>query len=320
MKKRVLITGATGFVGEHLHRFLSQTGDQVLGTYHRTSPRSSSPAFYFERLNLNSRLSVDKFIDHYRPDFIYHLAAQSISSGSNDIMEETLMTNTGGTVYLLSALRRFVPTAKFLLASSSHSYGRAFQEKVVVNESDCLWPENAYAVSKVMAEFSCREFSAHFNLRTVVARSFNHMGTGQRRDLVFSDWCRQIALAEKGKRPPVLEVGNLDVERDFMHVEDVIRAYVLLMSKGRSGEVYNVCSKKLYKLRTYLNFLLRKAAIPIHVKVVASKIRSEESKKIAGDPSKIQKLGWQPRRNAFDALEELLAEWRQKVSAPKHPV
>ena len=320
MKKRVLVTGATGFVGEHLHRFLSKTGARVLGTYHRTFPSQSFFSLHFERLNLSSQSSVDRLIEKYRPDFTYHLAAQSISSGSNDIAEETLMTNAGGTVYLLNALRRYVPAAKFLLASSSHSYGRTFLKKSVVTEKDALWPENAYAVSKVMAEFSCREFSAHFNLHTIVARSFNHMGTGQRRDLVFSDWCRQIALAEKGKRPPVLEVGNLNVERDFMHVDDVIRAYVLLMSKGQSGQVYNVCSKKNYKLRIYLDFLLRKAAVPIKIKIIASKIRAHESKKIAGDPSKIQKLGWQPRHNVFDALEELLIEWRHKASTMKTPV
>lgn len=312
--KRVLVTGATGFVGRHLCRFLSHPKYRILGTYHHTQA-ASRPLLRLVRLDLTSQSAVEKQIADFKPDFVYHLAAQSISNFSMDIEEETLMTNTGGTVYLLSALRRYVPRAKFLLASSSHSYGKTFEQKAIVTERDLLWPENPYAVSKVLAELACRDFATRFGLYTVVARSFNHIGTGQRRDLVFSDWCRQVALAEAGKGPRVLQVGNLEVERDFLHVEDVVRAYALLMEKAKPGSVYNICSRKLYKLTLYLDFLLRKAKIFMVVEKDPAKVRRHESRKIAGDPSRMEKLGWRPQRNALDAMEELLAEWRQKVRA-----
>jgi GDP-4-dehydro-6-deoxy-D-mannose reductase len=309
--KRVLVTGASGFVGSHLCHYLAPYQLSVLGTYHRSKPKQSSCRLI--SLDLSSRAAVNKLIAGYKPDFVYHLAAQSISSGSQLMERETLQANTLGTVYLLGALRRFAPKTRFLLASSSHSYGKTFERKAIVSEKDLIWPDNPYAVSKVLAEMACRDFAARFSLGTIVARSFNHIGTGQRRNLVFSDWCRQIALAEIGKQKPVLEVGNLEVERDFMHVDDVVRAYHLLMEKGKAGEVYNVSSRKLYKLTVYLDFLLRKTKLFMTVKKDLSKIRPDESKIIGGNSSKIQKLGWIPQRNAFDAIEELLEEWRKKV-------
>ncbi len=311
--KSVLVTGASGFCGRHLCRHLSETGFRVTGTWHHTSVRKKLSRVNFIRCNLLSFSEIQKLIKRVKPDFVCHLAAMSVPRLSWKLENETFEVNTAGTIYLLEALRRLSPKTKFLFASTVQVYGRTFREGRPVRETDLMWPENPYAASKAAAESACLDYFHRFGIPVVVARAFNHLGRGQTLQFVLSDWCRQVALAEKGKRRRVLEVGNLDAYRDFLHVKDVVRAYEILLAKGNAGEIYNICYGKVRILKDYVNFLRQKSKVPLKVEVQGKRLRRNDPPVMKGNASRLHALGWRPELSPLKALEELLEEWREKV-------
>ena len=311
--KRILVTGAGGFCGRHLCSYLAQKSHPVVGTYRGHTPQGLKGVRLLP-LEMTDRQGVDDLIRRVRPSFVYHLAAQSVPRYSFKEPEKTFDANAAGTLYLLDALRRWSPHARILLASSIQVYGHSFRRGKAVGERDLLWPESPYAASKIMAEGACLDFMNRFGISVVIARAFNHLGRGQPLHFVFSDWCRQIALAEIGQHRPVLEVGNLEAYRDFLHVRDVLSAYTLLMKKGRDGAIYNICSGKVRLLRDYVDFLLQKAKVAMRVEVQKKRLRRYDPSTMKGNASKLRALGWRPRHSPFKALEELLNEWRTKLS------
>lgn len=313
--KRVLVTGASGFCGRHLCRHLSEKGFRVTGTWHHTPVREKLPRASFIRCNLLSFSEIEKLIQRVKPDFVCHLAAMSVPRLSWKMEKETFEVNTAGTVYLLEGLRRRSPKTKFLFASTVQVYGRTFREGRPVRENDLLWPENPYAASKASAEAACLDYSSRFGIPVVVARAFNHLGRGQTLQFVLSDWCHQVALAEKGKRRRVLQVGNLDAYRDFLHVHDVVTAYEILLRRGKPGGVYNICYGKVRLLKDYVDFLQHKSKVPLKVEVQTRRLRRNDPPVMKGDASRLRALGWRPTLSPLKALEELLDEWRQKVRA-----
>ena len=315
--KRVLITGATGFCGRHLARYLASLGYGITGTYFLHHEAHSFSAGDLVRLNIQDARAVEALVRKIRPDAVCHLAAQSSAEGSWHQEAETFRSNVVGTLHLLQGLRKFSPRARFLLASTTQVYGKSFSEMSVITEQSRLWPLNPYAASKVLAEFSCLDFAGRFGIPVLLARPFNHTGAGQAPSFVFSDWCRQIALAEAGLREPVLQVGNLEVERDFLHVEDVVRAYELILRSGEPGRVYNVCTGQTRVLRDYADFLLWKSEIRLALDFQADRMRTQELKIMRGSAARLRELGWEPRRTIFDALEELLEDWRHRVRVQK---
>ncbi len=311
--KQVLVTGAAGFCGRHLVTYLVQKGNRVTGTAWRRTPASSPHDCDLTFLDFRHALKVDQLIRRTKPDVVYHLAAQSVPRFSWEREAETMETNAAGTIYLLEALRRHQPNARILFASTNQVYGQTFRRGKPVEETDLLWPESPYAASKVVAELACQDFARRFGTDVVIARPFNHLGTGQEAHFVFSDWCRQIALAEAGKRAPVLEVGNLEARRDFLHVDDVVRAYEILIHRGKRGRCYNIGTGKVRPLSDYIDFLLKQARVSLTVKVRAARLRLVDPPAMKTSPAEIQKLGWRPRQSAFQALRELLEEWREKI-------
>ena len=312
--RRVLVTGATGFCGPHLCRYLVKKGYQVTGTYlHPSKDLSAESRFNLIKLDISNFSQVVSVIQELKPEAVFHLAAMSVPSLSWKREKETFEINVGGTLYLLEALRRFSPRTRFLFASSIQVYGRSFRAGRAVKETDLAWPESPYAVSKLIAEHACLNYFSQFGLPVVIARAFNHLGRGQSLHFVFSDWCRQVALAEKRKRKPVLEVGNLDAYRDFLHVEDVVAAYEVLARRARAGGIYNVCQGRARQLEDYVQFMLRKALVRMKVRVQKKRLRRYDPPVMKGDVSRLRALGWRPRLSPLTALEELLNEWRAKV-------
>lgn len=311
--KRVLVTGATGFCGRHLCAHLAQNGYEVIGTSHARAMAEGLEGTRLEPLDITSHERVLDLVREIRPDFICHLAAQSAPRLSWDQMEKTFEINVAGTVNLLDAARQFAPESRFLFTSSSQVYGKTFKNKPLVCERDLLLPETPYAASKAVAEYACINFVRQFGLEVVIARAFNHVGTGQPVHLVFSDWCRQIALAERGQGPAVLEVGNVEVSREFLHVRDVVCAYAILMEKGAAGQVYNISSGRCVKLGGLLDHLLSKAAVAITVQSVRKKFRRDDAPAVMGDAGLMRALGWEPAGSVHAAIDELLDWWRQRV-------
>jgi len=321
-KLRILITGATGFVGRHLINLLSSDVSkfEIYGSCFPEKPERSADLgikeiFY---LDLRSEESVQEAVKEFRPAWIFHLAAISNVRISWEMRRETLETNLMGTFFLYEAVLNFVPGARILFVSSSDVYGYLKPAQSAYKEEDRSGVVSPYAFTKVSGELLCEFYTRVENLDIVIARPFPHTGPGQSPDFVCSDWARQIALIEKSwpfpKKDPVIKVGNLETKRDYSDVRDVVRAYYLLMQKGRKGEVYNVCSGRTVALKNILKILLSFSQSRAKIQTDAAKIRKGDIPYLAGDNQKIIKeTGWKPQIPLEKSLKDLLEYWRQRV-------
>jgi len=316
-KIRVLITGATGFVGGHLIRALEEEGPfafEILGTTYPEAPPLSGSKLFF--LDLRSEKEVTKLVGEIRPDWIFHLAAVSNVRHSWQMRNETIETNVLGTHNLLEAVRQTAPAARVLFISSSDVYGFGASPTEALKEDAPLQIVSPYAYSKAAGEMLCGFYEKIENIDIVIARPFPHTGPGQTEDFVCSDWARQVARIERGDSVPTLKVGNLDVQRDFCDVRDVVKAYILLLRKGRWGESYNVCSGKAIALREILDFLVKGAAVssPVSIEVDVAKLRKTDVHSLIGSNRKIsEETGWSPRISINQTLRNILAFWRQRL-------
>ena len=312
MAPRVFITGATGFVGRHLTRLLREQGGDVFGTCFPDKPCPEEPQIF--HVDLKSGESLSEALDRGRPEWIIHLAALSNVRQSWDRRQETLETNLLGTSLLFEAVRRSHPSARVLFISSSDVYGVLSPGEKYFREDDPFHAVNPYAYSKIAGELLCRFYVQVEKLDIVLARPFPHTGPGQAADFVFSDWARQIARIEKGLSEPVIRVGNLEVRRDYSDVRDVVRAYVRLMQKGRTGEIYNVCSGKAVSLREVLDTLLAFSSKAIEVREDPSKLRKTDIPFLGGDGSKLRgETGWDTEIPWAQTLGDLIEYWRSQT-------
>jgi GDP-4-dehydro-6-deoxy-D-mannose reductase len=173
---------------------------------------------------------------------------------------------------------------------------------------------NPYALTKIGGEILCRFYSQVENLDIVVARPFSHTGPGQSPDFVCSDWACQIAQIEKEHKNPRIKVGNIDVKRDFLDVRDVVSAYILLMEKGKKGEVYNISSGDAISLREILTILLSFSTEVIEIKVDPERKRKIDIPLLVGDSQKVRGItSWEPKIPLSQSLHELLEQWRSRL-------
>jgi len=317
-KIRVLITGATGFAGQHLVRALEEEGGPeefaIFGTTYPDVPPPSGHGLFF--LDLRSETDVLKLVNEIRPDWIFHLAAISSVRDSWRMRRETIETNVLGTHNLLEAVRLGAPGARVLFVSSADVYGAATSPTDRLTEDSPIMVNSPYAYSKAAGELMCEFYAKVENLDVVIARPFPHTGPGQTPDYVCSDWARQVVLIERGEVPPVVNVGNLELQRDFCDVRDTVRAYVFLLRKGRRGEVYNVCSGRATTLQEILDFLVGQAStdVPISVEVNETKLRQTDMPIQVGSYSKTSEgIGWLPSIPINQTLRDLLAFWRGRL-------
>jgi GDP-4-dehydro-6-deoxy-D-mannose reductase len=320
---RVFITGATGFVGRHLRQALAGENFEIWGTSYPLRPQPSEKGIFY--LDIRSGKPVAGIIQKAQPEWIFHLAAVSNVKHSWEKRQETLETNLMGTFFLLEAVRRFSPKARLLFVSSSDAYGHLKPQSHALREEEASGIVSPYAFTKVCGELLSELYSRIEGLDVVIARPFPHTGPGQTTDFVFSDWAWQITRIERGEAPPVIHVGNLDVRRDYGDVRDVVRAYMLLMQKGKRGEIYNICTGQAAPLREILDTLIslsrastprrgRPGSIRISVEVDPAKFRKADIPLLLGDNSKIRKeTGWEPRIPLRQTLSDLLQYWRQNA-------
>jgi len=314
---RVLITGITGFVGRHLKGLLRPPEYSVFGTSYPDKPLPSEHDIFF--LDLRWERDVFELVKDLKPEAVFHLAALSNVGHSWERRRETLETNLMGTLYILEAVKKFAPRARLLFVSSSDVYGFGGEGGIsgpkVLSEKDGYHIANPYAFSKLGSELLSDFYVRIENLDVVVTRSFPHTGPGQGPDFVCSDWARQIVLIERGGVVPVMRVGNLAAERDYSDVRDTVRAYALLMQKGRRGELYNVCSGRGISLKKILDLLLSLSKVKIKVEVDPKKLRKVDIPVLVGDNSKLRAdTGWEPRIPFEQTLRDLLDDWRGRTS------
>jgi len=315
---RLLITGITGFVGSHLAEFALARGVAVSGSC-RWRSKTENIDHIRDRIELidcdiRDLSSVQNLLDHSVPDYIVHLAAQSFVAASWQAPAETLSTNIIGQVNLLEALRARRAHARCLIIGSSEEYGSVEQDELPIRETNPLRPLSPYAVSKVTQDLMGYQYFKSYGLSLIRTRAFNHEGPRRGDVFVTSNFAKQIAEIEAGRRAPVIHVGNLKTQRDFTDVRDVVRAYWLLLERGAPGEVYNICSGRAWSIQEVLDFLLSESRVrSIAVTEDPARLRPSDVPVLVGDASRLtRELGWRPEIPFEQTLRDLLEYWRQR--------
>ena len=316
---RILITGVAGFVGSHLAELLLDKGIEVYGTIWRESILENISALKnsLELIECDIRdyENVQQTIVSSNPDWVYHLSAQSFVPASRKDPATTLAINVIGTANLLEAVLKCASNARVLLVGSSDQYGMVYQNELPVKESNPMRPLNPYAVSKIAQEFLGYQYHRVNGLDIVRVRSFNHVGPRQAPLFVCSDFARQIAQIEAGMKEPVMYVGNLEAQRDFSDVKDILKAYWLALEKGASGEIYNLCSGKAYSIQQVLDMLLDMSTVDIEVRQDTERMRPSDLPRIVGDYQKFEKqTGWKPLVPLNQTLADSLNYWRNQLA------
>jgi GDP-4-dehydro-6-deoxy-D-mannose reductase len=194
-------------------------------------------------------------------------------------------------------------------------YGLVSPEELPISEDRIPAPRNPYAVSKLSAEWLCRQFELTEGLNICIARPFNHTGAGQTTAFALPHFASQVAEIYWRKKPPVIEVGDIDVTRDFCTVGDVLQAYLAILEDGKRGEIYNVCSERELRLRDALDWMMRAAGVRAEVRQDVARLRMAEQRRVQGSAAKLRRhTGWTPRDSADKLLHDLLLDWMLRKS------
>lgn len=321
---KALITGITGFAGSHLAEYLlaEQPETEVFGTYRWRSPMDNLTEEVLGRVtlvetDLRDAVSVRGALESVRPDIIFHLAAQSFVPTSWRSPAETMGTNVTGQIHIFEALRGLdLLDTVVQIACSSEEYGLVLPDEVPIKETNPLRPLSPYAVSKIAQDYLGYQYHQSYGIKAIRTRGFNH--TGPRRGEVFvtSNFARQIAEIEAGKRDPVIHVGNLEAVRDFTDVRDMVRGYWLATQKAEPGEVYNIASGRGITIRELLDQLLALSSTEVEVEVDPERLRPSDVEVLLGDYSKFhQATGWEPEIPFETTLNDTLDYWRHRVAS-----
>jgi GDP-4-dehydro-6-deoxy-D-mannose reductase len=306
---KVAITGAHGFVGRHLVQALRDSQP------HWTLDTPEGPQTV-GGLDVVDADAVEAWIAVSRPDVVVHLAAvAAVTVGLAD-PRFAWKVNLDGTLNLVLALQRRQPDADLVFISSAEVYGASFLNAASLDERALLQPVNPYAASKAAADLLVRQAAAD-GLAATVMRPFNHTGPGQDEAFVAPSFAGQIARIEAGLQPPVIDVGSLDEERDFLDVADVVQAYRLAIERRRDpamSGVFNVASGQPVRIGDLLDRLLSQAKRKIDVRVDPARLRKAPIPRVVGDASRLRSLGWRPTRNLDDTLRAVLEERRSVVA------
>jgi GDP-4-dehydro-6-deoxy-D-mannose reductase len=253
-------------------------------------------------------------VQEVKPDYLFHLAAWSDPSGSWRQPWATYELNIHCQLNLLEALRRWAPSCRSVIVTSNEVYGLVRAENLPVGEETPFCPNNPYGVSKVAQDMMALQYWHSHHLPTIRTRSFNHIGPGQSDDFAASAFARQIAELEAGLRDPAVAVGNLETQRDFTDVRDVVRAYWLVAKRGEPGQAYNVGSGRSRPVRWLLETLLELTPIRVEVVVDPARLRpSDVPISVCDNRRLVAATGWQPRVDLRDSLRDLLDSWREQV-------
>ncbi len=321
--RRALITGATGFVGSHLIEHLVAATDCLVFACRRSRSNLENvahlndPRIIWVETEITDSLSMDQAITDTRPDFVFHLAAISFVPQSWREPEQTFRVNTQGTINLLESVRRYVRTggaARVLVIGSSEEYGLVYPHEVPITEDNPLRPLSPYGVSKVAEDLLGFQYHRSYGLHIVRSRAFNHTGPRRGAQFATSNFASQVAECEAGVREPVIRVGNLEAQRDFTDVRDIVRGYHLAVLKGEPGEVYNLCSGRAVTLGWVLDTLLARSTVKPRIEVDPDRLRPSDVPVLQGDHSKFTKAtGWTPTIPLEQTLADLLDFWRAKL-------
>jgi GDP-mannose 4,6-dehydratase len=328
-KQRAFITGITGMVGSHLADFLLANTDwDIYGMCRWRSPLDNighlipqinqSKRLHLVYADLRDSASIDHAVKQVKPDYVFHLAAQSYPQTSFTAPLDTYETNIQGTARVLESLRHHKKDAIIHICASSEVFGRVPKEKLPINEECGFHPASPYAISKVGTDLVGRFYAEAYQMTVMTTRMFTH--TGPRRGDVFAEstFAKQIAMIEKGLISPTVKVGNLESLRTFADVRDAVNAYYLLVTHNPiAGEYYNIGGTYTCTIREMLDHLISisTARDKIKTEIDPTRLRPIDADLQVPDTRKFEKhTGWKPVIKFEQTMQDLLDYWRERVS------
>lgn len=316
---RALVTGAGGFVGQWLCSRLLRDGWEVTASTLGTLPppgvltAGELAAIHWRGIDLatgaHERRSLRALLEQRPVDAIFHLAAIAFQPAVGQDPGAALATNVGGLLTLTEALRPLraagVMDPVILVIGSGEQYGRHAPEALPLPETAPRLPLTLYAATKVAQEELALALHRAEGFRMVATRSFNHAGPGQAPQFLLPSLVARARAARRDGTP--VTIGNTDVVRDFLHVEDVVTAYISLVSRGTPGEVYNVCSGLGVRVGDLLSEVLAAAGVTAPARVDPNLQRPVDVPALVGDNAKLRAAtGWSPRRSRSAIIQDLL--------------
>lgn len=331
MSKKAFITGITGMVGSHLADYLLEHTDWSIYGLVRWNDKMDNIEHLMNRINNKDRIelvygdindlsSLLVCFSNTRPDYVFHLAAQSYPKTSFDSPLETLETNILGTAKVLDAIKHLNLNPVIHVCASSEVFGRVPKEFLPIHEDVTFHPASPYAISKVGTDLVGRFYAEAYGMTVMTTRMFTH--TGPRRGDVFAEstFAKQIAMIEAGIIPPVIKVGNLDSLRTWSDVRDAVRAYYLLVTKDpKAGEYYNIGGSYTCSVRDMLNYLISLSTEKnIKIEIDPDRLRPIDADLQVPDTSKFKNhTGWEPQISFKKTMIDLLNYWRKEISQNK---
>jgi GDP-4-dehydro-6-deoxy-D-mannose reductase len=310
---RILITGASGFVGRHLVDYLNrQDQHEITGLSSQKRPPIEGGRLLV--CDLRDADLTRRVLERYEPEIIFNLAGQSHVPRAFTDPAGTLITNVVGQINLFEGCRATEIDPVIVTVGSAEIYGAVDPDAIPIDESQPFKPNNPYASSKAAQDLYASQYVASYGMKIVRARPFNHVGPGQDDRFVVASFARQIAEVEAGLAEPVVLVGNLEPVRDFLDVRDVVRAYDLIARPEFAGEVFNISSGRGIRIREILDMLVEAATCDIEVRVDPERVRPSEVPEFRGDSTKLRDAtGWQPQFQLEQTIREVLDDWRSRI-------
>jgi GDP-4-dehydro-6-deoxy-D-mannose reductase len=288
-------------------------GDEVAGTYRNAKNAKSANSYV---LDLFDRADVVAMVRDFKPSVVYHLAGMSFVPEANSNFPKALELNVGVTEVLLSVCAEEAPAVKFVYVSSGEVYGRVAGTLPFI-ETMPVDPANYYSLTKAMAEMLVCNYG--HKLSCVIARPFNHVGPGQDVRFVTSTFANQLAQIAHGMQEPVIRVGNLEAERDFTDVSDVVRGYRLAALRGRG--VYNFCSNTPVAIKRILDELIATAHIKVTIEQDLQRMRPSENPVVYGSFDRaLRDLEWKPLVSLKESLKGVYDYWYEEVDRLRESV
>lgn len=313
---RALITGITGFAGGFLAQVLLDRGDEVFGVsrWRRHGLEHLSQQIIPLTTDLRDPTVVENILSDIRPDVIYHLAGQAFVPTAWADPWATIENNIRPQLNILQAMVQQKSKARLLVVASNQVYGHVKAEDLPIDEETPFRPDNPYGVSKAAQDMLAQQYYLSHGLDILRVRAFNHIGPRQNASFVAAAFAKQIAEIEAGLIEPVLNVGNLEAQRDFTDVLDVVRAYALLVEHGQPGEAYNVGTGQAHSIQYLLEVLLSCSPAKIEVSQDRDRLRPSDVPLIYADNRKLNAAtGWEPIYTFEKSLERILEYWREKI-------
>ncbi len=294
---KALITGISGFTGKHLAELLKKEKIRVTGIDVHKGEHYQA--------DLADKKRLAEILTKEQPDYIFHLASPVLRSPQ--LVDETLVKNLQvdlfGSVNLLEAAAELKRKPRILITGTAAEYDVSI--KGARKETDQLKSNTSYGLSKMTQELVSRQLAKSYGLELIYTRSFLLIGPGQKPGFVINDWCKQLAEDKK-----TLVTGNLSIKRDFTDVRDGARAYWLLMRKGKTGEIYNVCSGKSRELKEVIKLLKQVVKTDFKVDEDKNRFKNNDPLELFGDNSKLKALGWRPEISLEKSLKDIIEYWR----------